>query len=73
MRKHHTDMHSVQLNAGHLSVAIQTPSEDEGGEDLQTVVSAAHVELDWIMDQHSTIDGKMVGLEAENSIFDGGR
>jgi hypothetical protein len=63
-------MHSVQLSAGHLTVNIQTDDPDVS---LSNCVSAAHVELKWILEQYSEIDGIMVGIEENEFNIRGGR
>jgi hypothetical protein len=63
-------MYSVQLGAGALQVSIQT---DDPEVTLQDATSAAHNELKWIMNQHTEIDGTMVGIEENEFNIQGGR
>jgi hypothetical protein len=47
--------HNVTLQAGTLSVSIQSDEDD-----LQDVAQAAHVEMSWMMTQWSEVSGSMV-------------
>jgi hypothetical protein len=44
--------HNIHLTAGRLSVAIQSDEEE-----LQPVVSAAHNEMRWLVNQWVQVDG----------------
>lgn len=54
-------MHSVQLQAGALSVSLQTDADV----DLNTAVTACHTEMHWLMTQWATFESELVRVHPE--------